>query len=237
MLTVSIAGIPVGVDNRYKHIERISRDYLCDKEPAFTVRATDGEIERERVASGEGLHDGYLESTVIHRLIAEQLWRFDAFVFHGSVLSVDGLGYAFTARSGTGKTTHTRLWCEYFGDRAHYVNGDKPAIRFIDGKPYAYGTPWRGKEGYGENISVPLSGIAYLGRGEENSAEAVSFDDVSSILLSQIYIPRSPLAAARTLALAGRLASGVKHIALRCNMDKDAPLAPARAFGVSNIPE
>lgn len=235
MLTVSIAGIPVGIEHRYKHIERISRDYLTDAEPVFTVRATDAEIEAERQASGTELHDGYLESTVIHRLIAERLWQADAFVLHGAVLAIDGEAYAFTARSGTGKTTHTRLWCERFGERVRYVNGDKPVVRFIDGRPYVYGTPWRGKEGYGENISVPLRGIAYLRRAAENSACEISFDDISAVLLSQVYMPKNALAAARTLALVGRLYSGVKHVLLKCNMEKDAPSTAARAFGISDL--
>lgn len=232
MLKICIAGITVGIENRYKHVERISRDYITDAEPMFTVSATDKEIDGERSRELSELHDGFIESTVIHRKIAERLSDFDAFLFHGAVLAVDGFAYAFTAPSGTGKTTHTRLWLECFGDRARYVNGDKPIIRFINGVPYAFGTPWLGKEGYGANISAPLAGIVHLTRGEKNSAKAVSFDDISAVLLSQIYIPRSPLAAARTLALTDRLSSGIKLIELKCNMEKDAPLVSARALGV-----
>ena len=233
MLLLSIADITVGVENRYKHIERISRDYTVDSgAPLFTVSASDEDIARERGNLDEDFHDAFLESTVIHRKIADQLWRYDAFLFHGAVLAVDGGAYAFTAPSGTGKTTHTRLWLELLGERAEYLNGDKPIIRFIDGVPYAYGTPWLGKEGYGSNISAPLLGIARLARGKENSARGVSFDDISSILLSQIYIPRAPMAAARTLALVGRLSEGVKLIELECNMEKDAAVTSAAAFGI-----
>ena len=233
MLLLSIAGITVGVDNRYKHIERISRDYTVDcGEALFTVSASDEDIARERASLDTDFHDAVIESTVIHRKIAEQLWRYDAFLFHGAVLSVDGEAYAFTAPSGTGKTTHTRLWLDLMGARAQYLNGDKPIIRFIDGVPYAYGTPWLGKEGYGSNISAPLVGIARLARGKENSARTVSFDDLSSALISQIYIPRAPLAAARTLALIGRLSEGVKLVELQCNMEKDAAATAAAAFGI-----
>ena len=232
MLTIGIAGIAVGIEHRYAHIERISRDYLVDAEPAFCVGATDSQIEAERAVNELGLADGYLESTVIHRNIAEQLWKIDAFVLHGSVIYIDGKAYAFTAASGTGKSTHTRLWCERFGERVRYVNGDKPRVRFIGGVPYAYGAPWRGKEGYGENVAVPLCGIAYLERSETNFAKEISFDDVSVELLSRVYVPRGPLAAARTLALVGRLSSGVRHITLGCNMELEAAEVAAKAFGV-----
>lgn len=232
MLTISVAGIAVGIENRYKHIERIARDYLTDGQPLFTVSATDREIEDERRRSETELHDGYLESTVIHRRIAERLYEYDALLFHGAVIELDGRAYAFTAPSGTGKTTHTRLWLEHFGPRARYINGDKPIIRFKDGVPYAYGTPWLGKEGYGENAAAPLAGIVYVKRGESNSARELGFDEISDLLVSQIYLPRAPLAAMRTLSLINKLSSGVKLIELKCNMEKDAPVVSARALGV-----
>lgn len=235
MLTIGIAGITVGIENRYRHIEYISRDYVTSGEPAFTVRASDEEIAAERLASGGEYNDAYLESTVIHRKIAERLWEIDAFVLHGAVISVDGAAYAFTAASGTGKSTHTRLWCERFGERVEYVNGDKPIVRFIDGVPYVYGTPWRGKEGYGRNVSVPLRGIAYLERSVSNFAEELSFDEISSELMSRVYLPRTPLGAARTLGLVGRLASDMRHIRLGCNMETEAAEVAARAFGIAVV--
>lgn len=54
-----------------------------------------------------------------YRKIAEKLVQYDVMLFHGSAVAVDGIGYLFTAKSGTGKSTHTRLWREYFGDRGH----------------------------------------------------------------------------------------------------------------------
>lgn len=232
MITISVAGITVGITNKYRHIERIARAYLTDREPEFTVLATEAEMVKERAASGSELHDGYIESTVIHRQIADRLYSYDAFLFHGAVVEVDGRSYAFTAPSGTGKTTHTRLWLEHFGPRARYVNGDKPIIRFIDGVPYAFGTPWLGKEGYGENISSPLAGIVCLGRGVTNEARELSFDAASDILLSQIYLPRTPVAAMRTLSLINRLEDKVKLVELKCNMEPEAAVVASRALGI-----
>lgn len=231
MLRVSIAGIPFGINNRYGYVERIMQDYLTADSPLFVLEATDAEIAAEREGF-EGFPDEYLESTVIHRQLAERLPEYDALVFHGAVIAVDGLAYAFTAPSGTGKTTHTRLWIERLGGRAKYLNGDKPIIRFNGDTPYAYGTPWRGKERYGENISLPLAGIALVGRAESNSAASVSADDMSSALVSQIYLPRGGAAALRTLSLLDRLLGSVKLIELKCNMNTDAVDASAAAFGV-----
>ena len=81
---------------------------------------------------------------------------------------VDDKAYAFSADSGTGKSTHTELWLKHFGDRAYILNDDKPAIRLIDGRVYACGTPWSGKYDYSVPKNVELAGICFLERSEEN---------------------------------------------------------------------
>lgn len=222
MIVIKIADIPIGIDNKFPHITHIAKDYLTDETPLFTVFATDGDREREREVSEESFSDGYLESVVVYRKIAEQLPTYDAFVFHGAVLNVDGKAYAFTAKSGVGKTTHTRLWLSEFGDRVHYLNGDKPIIRFIDGVPHAFGTPWRGKEGYGVNESAPLSAITLLGRGVDNSAREIAASDSVMKLMGQIYIPKDPRAALLTMRLADRITKTVKFVELKCNMEPEA---------------
>ena len=222
MITVKIADLPIGIDNRYGYIASLAKDYLADEEPIFTVSVTDDEREKEREQSGENFGDGYLESIVAYRKIAELLPRYDAFVFHGAVLNYNGLAYAFTAKSGTGKTTHTRLWLSEFGSRVHYLNGDKPIIRFIDGTPYACGTPWRGKEGYGVNERAPLRGIVLLGRAEENTAKII--DPALGVLrlVTQIYLPKDTESAKLTMKLADRVLKTVNFIQLGCNMDPEA---------------
>lgn len=94
--------------------------------------------------------------------------RFDGILLHSSCIVVDGVAYAFSADSGTGKSTHTQLWLKRFGDRAHILNDDKPCIRKIDGKIYACGTPWSGKYDYSTPEVVPLGGICFLERSKTN---------------------------------------------------------------------
>ena len=137
MITIKVAGLAIGIDNRFEYITRLAADYLTDEPPLFTVRATEEDIAEEARMTDVRFPDGYLESIVSYRKIAEILPTYDAFVFHGAVLNYGGHALAFTAKSGTGKTTHTRLWLSEFGDKVHYLNGDKPIIRFIDGVPYA----------------------------------------------------------------------------------------------------
>ncbi len=222
MIRIKIAGIPIAIDNRFKYLERHCADYLTDEAPCFTVSVSDADLAAERALSEQDFNDGYLESIAVYRKIAERLYEYDAFVFHGAVLNYRGRAYAFTARSGVGKTTHTRLWLSAFGDDAHYLNGDKPIIRIIDGTPYACGTPWRGKEKYGVNEMTPLSGIALVSRSQVNSAQRVDPSVAAVKMVTQIFMPSAEPAVKHTMRLINSVMHSVRFVELYCNMDISA---------------
>lgn len=108
-------------------------------------------------------------STCIYRAIARKLIAFQAFIMHYGRIGVRRKRYVFTAKSGVGKTTHTKLWVEYFEGRASYINGDKPIIRCKDGA-------WRivciwhtvdGKRKVWKSSSAPIQAVCFIERGEE----------------------------------------------------------------------
>ena len=75
-----------------------------------------------------------------------ELIHHSGFFLHASAVSLDNRAYLFSADSGTGKSTHTGLWLEYFGKgRAFLINDDKPALRKGDSGYLACGTPFSGK--------------------------------------------------------------------------------------------
>ena len=228
MFNISLAGISVGIDNRYAEIENISRDFLTDEPAEFTVRATDAELQAE-LALGTGAPPELCESIVLYRKIAERLPEYDALVFHSAIIAIDGKAYAITARSGVGKTTHLRLWLQAFGDRVYILNGDKPTVRRINGQIYVSGTPWRGKEGYGRAGMLPLCGIGFLKRSAENFAEDITPEQALNDFLAQIYIPKHA-GAVKTLALADEMLSSIPLVRLHVNMDISAPAVALAAF-------
>ena len=146
--------------------------------------------------------------------------EYNAFLFHGSAIAVDGEAYLFTAKSGTGKSTHARLWREMLGERAVMVNDDKPMIRVTDHGAIVYGTPWNGKHHLGANIAVPLKSICILERGAENQICRVSKAEALPMLVQQAHRPNDPAALARTMTLIDKLQAPIYR--LRCNMDISA---------------
>ena len=171
-----------------------------------------------------------LERLHLCRRIAELLPKYDRVLFHGSSLAIDGRGVLFTAKSGTGKSTHTRNWRHAFGDRVKMVNDDKPFLHISQEGVTVYGTPWRGKHALGENISAPLKAIYFVNRGEENRVEAVTGRELYPLLLQQTYTPDDPQAMVKTLALVDRLSRNTRLLKLYCNMDPESALVACQGL-------
>lgn len=231
MIKIKIANLAIGIENRFSHIEMMAKDYLSEDEPVFTVSVTDSEIEEERSISATDCQDGYYESIVAYRKIAEKLPEYDAFVFHGSVIEMNGNAYIITAHSGVGKTTHTRLWLSEFPGEASILNGDKPIVRIIDGKAYACGTPWQGKEDYGKNEILPIKGIAFLTRASDNRAYVILPGEAVTRFMSQIYLPKqNRMMLLKTMQLADKVIKEIKLVHLECNMQPEAAHVCRAAF-------
>lgn len=224
MVKIRIADLTAQLDNRYAFVEQQCRDYLASPEAKADIvaTATQAQIQAEMALDDTGKNEGYAESICLYRSIAGQLHAFDAFLMHGAVIGFEGKAYAFLAQSGTGKSTHIRLWRQYLRDGVLPVNGDKPILRRKDGGFLAYGTPWAGKEGWQRNLCLPLAGICLLARGEENDIRTLQPQDALSGLMRQIYLPPDPIGALATMDLIDCFANNVPIYALHCNMTEDA---------------
>ena len=160
-----------------------------------------------------------------------QLLGFDGMLLHASAVMMDGKAYLFSAPSGTGKSTHTALWCRVFGeDRAKILNDDKPALRLEDGAFYAYGTPWSGKTDQNINVRVPVAGICILGRGEENTIRPYKGRQAIHDILEQTIRPQDQNLTENLLELLDRLLQTVPVWKMECNMDPQAALMAWRAM-------
>ena len=226
------AGRTIQVTSLYQEVHDYCREYRTSGTPDFEVVTSQADIDFEREKSAkedraEGrpvrdYSDWYLEELAVYRKIAERMPDDDTFLFHGSCVAVDGVGYLFTAKSGTGKSTHTRLWRELLGTRAVMVNDDKPLIHVTDNGVNVYGTPWDGKHRLSNNIAVSLKAICILERAERNVIQQISIGEIYPMLLQQVYRPMDSGAMLKTLELLDRLAEQVRFCRLRCNMELEA---------------
>ena len=214
---IALAGQVIGVSALYEQTRTFCKNYLTDAPASFEVAVTPADIafEREksdREAAVEGhapgnFSDEYLETLALYRKIVERLLEWDTLLFHGSCISVDSKAYLFTAKSGTGKSTHTQLWKKWFGERAVFINDDKPLLKISAQGVTVYGTPWDGKHHRSTNTSCPLKAVCILTRNTENSIQRIDKKAALPMLCQQSYRPCSPIGTQKTLALVNRLGS------------------------------
>ncbi len=149
----------------------------------------------------------------------KRLSFFDGMMIHSSCVVVDGKAYLFSAPSGVGKSTHTELWLKLLGDRAYILNDDKPALRIVDGKLMAYGTPWSGATDRAVNHGVPVGGIAVLKRAEDNRIRLMSPSEALFYIMDQSMRFSSDEDKDRFYAILGQVIGMTKIYELSCNMD------------------
>lgn len=227
--TYKIADKIISINSLYEAVHTLCREYAFDGEADFFVTSTKCDIafereksDREALAEGrkpQEFSDDYLETLALYRKIADNMVESDCILFHGSAIALDGEGYLFTAKSGTGKSTHTALWRRLFGERAVMINDDKPLIRIQNGAAKVYGTPWNGKHRLGRNISVPLKAVCILTRAQENRIESIDKRTALPMLVQQTHRPADVQKTAKTLQLIDSLANSVSLYRLGCNMN------------------
>jgi len=233
--TILLAEKTIQITSIHDYIYDYCKEYHFDaaeEKTDISVEISKDNIEFERRKSEEEdifegkevrkFSDEYLETLAVYRRIAEELIENKTILFHGSVVAVDGKGYLFAAKSGTGKSTHTRLWREYFGSRAVMVNDDKPLLKIKDDGVYAYGTPWDGKHRISNNICVPIVGICFLERGENNNISLIERKQGFNRLLECSYRSKEPAKMIKTLDILRKIEERVPLYKLKCNMDISA---------------
>ena len=142
---------------------------------------------------------------------------------HASVTVKDNRGYLFLGHSGTGKSTHSRLWQEAYPD-AWLLNDDNPVLRVLpDGEVRVYGSPWSGKTPCYKQASVPVQGLVQLHQAPENTIRLLRLPQAYAYLLASCsglkIIPEMMDALYATIA---RLIQTVPTYELHCLPNTDA---------------
>ncbi|MBQ9085860.1 MAG: hypothetical protein IJY47_01600 [Clostridia bacterium] len=225
MFFIKIADITVQIHNVYPFVERFCKDYRVDpvENPDLIIGATTDEIVREVELEGATMPPEQAEGICLYRKICVQLpIKFQGFLMHCAVIEYEGVGYAFAAKSGTGKSTHIALWQKHFGNAVHIVNGDKPIMRFRKNQLYAYGTPWCGKEGFQTNTSVPMKAICFIERSETNQIRPIGPDEAVTRIFHQILTPSDLETVNSLFPLLDQTLREIPCYVLGCNISEEA---------------
>ena len=224
MRKYKIADVVFSAQTIYPYTETLCADYLYDgkEESAFSVRTTIDDILKEKSQS-DNVPDDILESLALFRKLCDYLIdEADGIIFHSSALMVDGKAYLFTAPSGTGKSTHALGWRTLFPNEVKMINDDKPLIRKIDGKFYAYGNPWNGKHNLGANVRAEIRAICELKRGEVNSIKKADAKQMIPTILNQTLRFSDASKMDKLLNLLDGLLHSANLYTLSCNVTREA---------------
>lgn len=230
--TYKIADVVVEIQSVHNGIHVYCEEYRWDGPAEITITTSVEDIkceqeksDRENLLEGKPLTqfaEPYLETLAVYRKLADQLLSRDIFLFHGSAIAVDGRAVLFTAKSGTGKSTHTKLWREAFGERAVMINDDKPLLKVTEKGTLVCGTPWDGKHRISTNCIVPLEAICILERGESNEICPITARQALPMLMQQSHRSTDPAAVSRMLQMINKMSDHVRFYRLRCNMEPEA---------------
>ena len=143
-------------------------------------------------------------------------------LLHSSVVRYKGKANLFFGVSGTGKSTHSRLWLENI-EGTDLMNDDNPVVRFIDGDLVVFGSPWSGKTVCYRNVSAPVNALVRLERAGENSVQRLhSLNAYASVIAASSTIRWDRATMDRIIPTAEKIAMEVPCYQLGCRPDADA---------------
>lgn len=203
------------------------KGYETEGEPDFSIVVSEQDVSREEIAHSKKytwkLTSDQLEFFAIQRELVSRLSGQGNILFHGSAICVDGRTYIFTAPSGTGKSTHSRLWRILLKNHdVAMVNDDKPFLKVEEGHVTAYGSPWRGKEGLGCNMSAPVEAICSISQGTENVIREATPEEMYSIFFEQSFRPFDKEGTENHLHNLEVLTRNVRLYKLECDISLEA---------------
>lgn len=164
------------------------------------------------------------ERAVLKYKVDCSLVSFGAFPFHASALSYKGKGYIFTALSGVGKSTHSRLWKEQFGDSVVIINDDRPYLKVTSSGVIVCSHPQSGKHGIYTNTTCKLNAICKIVRDESNHIKKVPKASFFPFMVQQSFTLDTPELTAKIIKLIKDVLNKVIVYEIHCNISDSTAL-------------
>ena len=216
---IKIANKVIKINAFNETTKKYCLSFLNEEEADYEITMNREDLENEASNSNEGKVYVNEEISALYRKIADLFVEEGIIVFHGSSFKVNDNGFIITARSGVGKSTHSRLLKDLLGDNFTYINDDKPLVK-VDDAITIYSNPWNGKERRGNNISAPLKAVLFLVRSETpNYKKITNKEEIYIKLLSQIYLPKEKSKREKALKLVDLILKNTDFYEINVNKD------------------
>jgi hypothetical protein len=219
---LKVADLIVEVEPKYEILKTRSVPYIYTgtSEPDIVIKISE-QFYADRQKENPHLSLAECEYIYTGKYFYTEIVKFNGVMLHASAVQYENYAYLFSANSGTGKSTHTHLWLEKF-PTAEILNDDKPAIRIIDGKSYAYGTPWSGKYDESINTATEIAGITFLSRGVNNEIKRTTGEDVMVDFMNQTVRPIKKDYMVYFMDVLDQILTNIPVFRMKCNISLDA---------------
>ncbi len=184
-------------DDHFKHIE------IVINEDAFTDLET-----AEYIYSGMV----FLEIAQLNGLLP----------LHSSAIVYKNEAILFSAPSGTGKSTHARLWKERFNDEVDWINDDKPLLKLENEKVFVYGAPFSGHYRANMNQKYPLKAIIFLQQGATNDVRKLDEKEALQKIMTNILRPKEEIVWDQSLSIINDIIKNISIYSLDATMNQEA---------------
>jgi hypothetical protein len=138
-----------------------------------------------RAAAAKSLPEELFHATRFFYLYLAQMRG--RFAIHSASLLYRGRAWLFSGSSGTGKSTHTKLWAKLLS--TELLNGDLNLVAFEGDQPFVYGIPWCGTSGICTTKQYPLGGIILLRQSDRDRFDLLKSDEIQLCISQRMISP------------------------------------------------
>ena len=222
MNTYKVADLIIKMNPKHNPLRDQAKPYMIPdtNEVDFVIPDITKEV-LENQKDIPGISIGESEYMMYASYFYTKLIEYQGIYLHASAVVVDGSCYMFSAPSGTGKSTHTSLWLKHIGN-SFILNDDKPAIRIMDNRIYAFGTPFSGKHDLSINEKYLLKGITFIQRDNNNWIKQIKSDEAISLIMGQTVRSRKTELLEKSLRIIDDILTNIPIYKMGCTISKES---------------